>query len=593
MIAVVVELVLIFIGMWSRYLAAHPLGWTEEIAAISLSVITFLGGPVAVRRGRGMALTFFINRLRSPWKENVEAAGVWASLAFTTIALSTLPPFLARSMKLKTPVLGIPEVSGGLWLAIGYVLLTLYLIDTFRRFTRRQIATGAVICAGMAGLILAFRLLTQRDIIAWDPFVLLAIVFAAAFFAAAPIAIVLGLAAFAFILGGGTVPIATTPVAFQNGISSFILLAIPFFMLAGVLMDMGGMAGKLITMIAPLASRLPGGLLITQVIAVYVFSGVSGSKLADIAAIGSVMRRPLKEAGYDSAEATAVLAASAAMSETVPPSLPIIVLASVTSLSMGALFLAGIFPAALVGAFLVAGIIYRGRGGRYPRGAQGTFAQFLRSIPGAIPAIVLPLILVVGLVGGIGTATEVAAFAAVYAAIIAAALYGKLNKTELYRATAESATLAGITLLILSTATLMSQVITMDQIPQAVTAALQHAGGKATFLLLSVGGLVVLGSLLEGLPALLVFAPLLLPIATALGVNPLQYGIVLVVAMGIGAFAPPIGVGLYVACAIGETTVEKTMRPSLFYTAVLIAGLAVLTWIPAITLFFPHLFGLG
>jgi tripartite ATP-independent transporter DctM subunit len=488
-------------------------------------------------------------------------------------------------------MLNLPELSGSIWVAIGYLLLTIFVIDSFREFTLRQLAAGAGLFLIAAAGLLAYRIGIDNLVFELDPgFVMLAVA-AASLFAGVPISFVLGLTAFGFIFGTGTVPLSTAPYSFQTGISSFILLTIPFFMLAGVLMDKGGLANQLIRMLEPLTRGIRGGLLITQIVAVYLFSGVSGSKLADISAIGTVMRRPVKEAGIDESEAGALLACSAAMSETVPPSLAILILASITSLSVGALFMAGLLPAALIGIVLIVGVMWRGRGGRFPRSQPSNFGEFVRAVPGAIPALLLPLFLVGGIVFGVGTPTEVASFAVVYGLVIAATAYAHLNRIELLRAMAESATLAGITLLIVTTATLMAQMVTYDQIPKFLIGLLTSLGGQHAFLLISLGMLVVVGMLLEGLPALLIFAPLLIPIAAVLGIDPLHYGILVVIAMGIGAFSPPIGIGYYVACTLAGTTPEKAFRASIFYHVMLLVGLVVLTFVPSITTTLPHLAG--
>lgn len=592
-LAILLELALTFVGVWSRYIADQPIPWSEEIAGVCLNVVTFVGGAVALRQGRTMALTFFLDRMGPRLRAVAEGFGLWASLAFVAVVLQVMPAFLHRSLLLRTPVLGLPELTSAVWLPVGYALLAIALVTSMARIGLRVALAGLPAAVAAALVLFVFRFTSDQGLNNLDPAVPLALAFVLAFLCGVPIAFVLGLAAFAYILGSGSVPLAGAPVAFQSGISSFVLLAIPFFMLTGVLMDMSGMASKLVELIAPMVSRLPGGLLIAEVASVYVFSGISGSKIADIAAIGSVMRNPLRESGYAAEESTAVLAASAAMSETVPPSLTIIVLGSISSLSVGALFLGGILPALLMAIFLSIAIVYRGRRGRFVRGSGASFAAVVRAVPGAIPALLLPVVLVGGIVLGIGTPTEVSAFAAVYGFIVAALMYRRLRRAEFAHALVEASALGGMTLLILSTATLMSQMVTIDGLPRDVAQMLTTIGGRTAFLVLSVAGLVVLGSLLEGLPALLVFAPLLLPIAKALGVDQLQYGLVLIIAMGIGAFAPPIGVGLYVACAIGGSSLEKTIRPSLFYTAVLLIGLVVIAIWPPLTELLPHAAHLG
>jgi tripartite ATP-independent transporter DctM subunit len=591
--AILAEMVATIGSIVSRHFFNAPLAWTDDLSSICLNLIAFLGGAVAVQRGRGMSLDLFVQRMSPRLAEFVRAAGIWAALIFFVRVLMTTPDFLRQAQISRTPNLRLPTTVSAIWVPVGCVLLMIFLIDQLLRMRPNVIVRGGVVAAAGTALVFGVGKLNDQGILAIPPIVVLAVVFACCLIAAVPIGIVIGAAALAFIQIDGTISFATVPVALQSGISSFVLLAIPFFMLAGVLMDAGGLASRLVAVITPIVRRLPGGLLVAQVLSVYVFSGISGSKTADIAAVGSVMRRPLAEAGYPPEESTAVLASAAAMSETVPPSLAIIILASITSLSPATLFLAGIVPAAAMAAVLVAGITIRGRGGRYPSPSRLSIVESVRALPPALPALVLPVILVYGIAAGIGTSTEVSAVAALYGLVVVAAGYRSLRLRDLWRSCADASVLGGLVLFIIANATVLSQALTINQIPQHIASALGSVGGKTLFMVLSVITLVLLGMLLEGLPAIVVFAPLLLPVATTLHINSLQYGIVLLIAMGIGSFAPPIGAGLYVAAAIGETSITKVMRPAWFYTAILLVGILIIAVVPSITTALPSAFGRG
>ena len=325
----------------------------------------------------------------------------------------------------------------------------------------------------------------------------------------------------------------------------------------------------------------------------YVFSGMSGSKTADIAGVASVMREPLKERGYPPGESVAVLAAGAAMGETIPPSIAMLILGSVTSLSITALFMGGLLPAAVLAAALMAGILYRARGGRLPRGSPFSGRALVKAIMPALPAIFIPVILLGGLVGGIGTPTEVATFAVVYGLIVATFGYRTVTLKLLWDLLRESAVMAGMVLLVVATANLLSEAIVHAGIAATLPAFLQRvSGGPAGFLLVATIGMIVLGVFMEGLPALIVFGPLLLPIATQFGINPLQFGMIMIIAMGIGLMAPPAGVGLYIACAVGHASVKDSLSPSIFYNVVLVIGLALVVCFPEITLVIPRALGL-
>jgi tripartite ATP-independent transporter DctM subunit len=367
-----------------------------------------------------------------------------------------------------------------------------------------------------------------------------------------------------------------------DGVARFVLLALPFFILAGFVMEGGGISRRLVIFIAALVGRLRGGLM-----------QVSGSKAADVAAVGLVMRDMLDEEGYDRAEAAAVLAASAAMGECVPPSIAMLVLGSVTSLSMGALFAAGLLPAAVM-AFCLMVLIWT-RADRFlkpvprkePR--QSVLKLGLRAI---IP-FTMPAMLFAGIFSGFATPTEISAFAVAYGLFIAVFVYRELTLRQLIRIIIDASTVAAMVLFTLAAAQTFSWVLSAAQLPQGL-AALVFGLRDNTFIFLvaSIVALVVLGSLLEGLPAILILAPLLLPIATQLGINDLHYGIVLLIAMGIGAFLPPLGVGFYIACVVGRAPVAQSSRIMIPYVVVLLIGLLVVTFVPWFTLLLPDLFGL-
>jgi C4-dicarboxylate transporter, DctM subunit len=384
----------------------------------------------------------------------------------------------------------------------------------------------------------------------------------------------------------------SVPSTLGNGLASPLLAAIPFFMVAGVLMAATGMSRNLVGLIDHWVGHWRGGLLMTTVGTMYVFSGMSGSKTADIAAVGSVVREPLRERGYPPGETVAVLAASAVMGETVPPSIAMLVLGSITTLSISALFSAGLIPALVLAIALVGGIMLRARGRGLPKASVPfSFLTALRVVPASIPALLVPVIVIGSIIGGVTTPTEGSSVAVVYGLIAAAIVYRTLRPAILWQLLRDAAVTAGMILLILAAANLLTQAFVLDGLSQPVVAILTSTGSRLGFLVLTCVAMIVLGAVLEGLPALILFAPVLVPEAVRLGIDPIQFGILLIVSLGIGVFAPPIGVGLYIAAAIGGTSVADAIRPSLFYNLLLLIGLAVLISVPALTLFLPHLLG--
>jgi C4-dicarboxylate transporter, DctM subunit len=406
-----------------------------------------------------------------------------------------------------------------------------------------------------------------------------------------PIAFTIGLSGLALSLMNGGNVMLDLPAAFQQGVSNYVLQAIPFFMIAGVLMTVTGMGRRLVGMMAAWVGHWPAGLLIAQVGAMYVFSGLSGSKTADVAAIGAAMSQELKHRGYSPGESVATLAAAGAMGETIPPSLGILVLASVSSLSIGTLFLAGMLPALILAIVLIGGILMRNRGTRVPVPVPFDLRNALRQTAAAMPALAMPALLVGGIVLAVGTPTEISAFAVLYGAMVSLLVYRSIASGPLWTILRDAALLAGTVLLIISTASMLSEAITFDGLPARLVQSLA-AQGPATFWAASAIGLVIAGSVLEGLAGLMIFAPILMPLAASHGIDPIHYGIVVLVAIGIGSFAPPIGVGLYIACAAGGARIHEAMRPSAFYTLTLLVGLLLLILVPGITTAVPRWAGL-
>jgi C4-dicarboxylate transporter DctM subunit len=352
------------------------------------------------------------------------------------------------------------------------------------------------------------------------------------------------------------------------------------------------MAKRMVDMVQQWVGHWTGGLLIAEIVGMYIFSGVSGSKAADIATVGSVMKAPLREHGYPATESVAVLAAAAAMGETIPPSLALLVLGSITTLSVGSLFIAGIVPALVLAIALIVAAVIRSRIKGFRRGEPFHLRRALCSVPSALPALMVPVIVVGGIVGGVASPTESASFAVVYAFAVALLVYRAIGWRTCWVALRDATLIAGMILFMIAASNLLSQAIVTDGLGRTLAGAFDVLQSPLAFLFVTMAVMIVIGCVLEGLPAILIAAPILLPVATRFGIDPLQFGIVLAIAMGMGVFLPPIGIGYYVACAIGEAPVNRTMRPSLVYSAFVGLGLIVVILAPELTVWLPHHFGM-
>ncbi len=383
-------------------------------------------------------------------------------------------------------------------------------------------------------------------------------------------------------------PVIAVPQNMIDGTGNFILLALPFFIFAGLIMERGGISLRLVQFAMAIVGNVRGALLQVMVVTIYLVSGISGSKIADVAAVGSVMRGEMRRHGYLPEEGAAVLAASAAMAETIPPSIAMLVLGSVTPISIGTLFVAGLLPAALIAACLMALIWVQARHRTSPPMVER--GRRLAAIPPAILPLIMPVAMVMGIRFGIATPTEVSTFAVLYGLALSVLIYRGLPWRAVLQLTLSGAMSAGMVLFVLSSAQSFAWVLAAANLPQQLVILLDESGrSPAVFWIGSIVLLILVGTLLEGLPALIILAPLLLPIATGLGIDAVQYGIVLILAMGVGAFMPPVGIGFYVASAVAGSRVEAAARRMVPFLVVLVLAIALIAFVPGISLVVPHL----
>jgi C4-dicarboxylate transporter DctM subunit len=408
-----------------------------------------------------------------------------------------------------------------------------------------------------------------------------------------PIAFALGAASIVGLMLLDGVPLAIVASRVFGGIDSFTLLAIPFFILAGELMEGGGMSLRLVNLARTMVGHVRGGLGNVTIVAMMLFSGISGSTTADAAAVGSVMIPPMVRSGYAPERAAAIVAAAAGMGILVPPCLTMVVYGSVTNTSIAALFAAGFLPAFLMaGALLVHLRIESGRLG-LPTEPRASLREFLRALRASAWATLIPVIIFGGILGGIFTPTEAAVVAAVAALLIGRFAYREIGWREVGRILARTGLVCGTVMLMIAAANIFSWILTVKQVPQALAAAIQAAGGgRALFLLLSFVVFLVLFALLDGLPAMLMVMPVFVPIAQQLGVDLLHYGIMITLVTGIALFLPPFGVGLYIVLGLAGTTVTKLSRCLLPYQATMFVVSLIITFVPWLIYIVPSLLGL-
>ncbi len=595
--AVVGELGIVFVATLARWLANVSFLWTQESAALALSVIAFIGGAAAYREGQHVSVEAVV-RLLPPRGRAITAGLATSIVLVVSIAVAKFAVDIARSTwSTPSPDLHLPGGLSGLILACGSALVVLYtLAELLRRRSLVDLAALVVVLALCGGVILSKPLWEAWSLslgLQWQNYLWIGVVLMAILLAiGVPIAFVLLAIPIAYFFVSRQVPTIVVGQQMTDSTTSFLLLAIPFFVLAGVIMAHGGLGRRLVDLVTLFIGRLPGGLQQSVIGFMYLFSGLSGSKVADMAAVGTTLGPELERAGYQREQTAAVLAASSVMGETIPPSIALLVLGAATSLSVGGLFVAGIIPAAFL-ALLCAVIVAFTNRRVAPRGPSITWHQRARIILRGLPALGLPVILIYGVAGGVGTPTEVSSFAVVYGVIVAA-FYREMRPGRLWQSCRETAFLSGMIIFIIASATAFSWFLNIEQLPTTLTGVLNDMGDRRwAFVLASIALLVLMGAFLEGLPALIIFSPILLPMAVAVGVNPIQYGIVLIAAMGLGFYTPPIGIGAYVACSIAKTKVEKLFKPLLPYWIVLLLGIIVLGFVEWPSTVLPRLFHLG
>lgn len=408
-----------------------------------------------------------------------------------------------------------------------------------------------------------------------------------------PIAFALGGAATIGLMLMDGVPLNVVATRTFGAIDSFTLLAIPFFILAGELMETGGISHRLMTLARVLVGHVRGGLGNVVIMGMVFFSGISGSTQADAAAVGSVMIPSMKRHGYSAARAAAIVAAAAGMGILVPPCLTMVVYGSVTNTSIGALFAAGFLPAALMAIALMAHqMIDARRAGLVPE-PRATWGERARAFGSAFWALLTPVIIFGGILGGVFTPTEAAVVAAVYALVVGVFIYREIKPAFLYRALVRTGITSGVVMLMIAGANIFAWLMTVEQVPQTLARLLQSVGGgQSLFMVLSVLVFLVLFALLDGLPGMLMITPVFVPLAQQLGIDLLHYGIVMTTVMGISLFLPPLGVGLFIVLGISGASVREVSRHLLPYLATMLGVALLIVFVPWITYVVPASLGL-
>jgi tripartite ATP-independent transporter DctM subunit len=584
---VVAEIVILFAGVVARYVLRQPLIWSDELASILFLWLAMLGAVVAFHRAEHMRMTAVVASAKPAMQAYLDVVATCASLAFLLLIVWPAYDYAYEESFITTPALQIPNTWRAAALPIGVGLMAVFALLRLVRSADVRITLAAVL--SVAAVIGLFWLAQPWLRPLGNINLVIFFVGVAGFcvFAGVPIAFGFGLAVFGYLALTTRTPLMVLVGRMDEGMSHLILLAVPLFVFLGLLIEMTGMARAMVGFLASLLGHVRGGLHYVLLGAMYLVSGISGSKAADMAAVAPVLFPEMKARGAKPGDLVALLAATGAQTETIPPSLVLITIGSVTGVSISALFTGGLLPGAVLAITLATLVWWRYRGEDLSHVQKAGAGAIAKAFVVALPALALPFVIRAAVVEGIATATEVSTIGIVYGLVIGLLVYRQFDWRRLVPMLIDTACLSGAILLIIGTATGMAWGLTQSGFSRALAAAMTGLpGGAAAFIAVSIAAFMVLGSVLEGIPAIVLFGPLLFPIARAVGVHEVHYAMIIILAMGIGLFAPPFGVGYYAACAIGRVDPAEGIRPIWGYMLALLVGLIVVAMFPWISIGF-------
>jgi C4-dicarboxylate transporter, DctM subunit len=386
------------------------------------------------------------------------------------------------------------------------------------------------------------------------------------------------------------VPLVVVPQRMLSSVDSFVLLAVPLFIAAGFIMEASGIAGKLLDLARVMVGHMRGGLGQIVVVAEMFFSGISGSTVADVSAISSMVLPSMKKAGYEKGHSVAIISAASAMGILIPPCINMVIMGGMVSISVAALFFAGFLPAFVLAGLIMILLAVQARSLNVQPLPRATTVEFWSAVRKALIPLGMPLIIFGGILGGVMTPTESAAVAVLYSLVVGFAVYRSLTWKRVFDIAILTGTLTGAVLLMVQMASSFAYLMAIEDLPARISEGiLRVSHAPWFFLIVSALIFIFIGSLLEGLPAMIIFIPILLPVAVTVGVDQLHWGIVVIAALGIGMFVPPTGVGLIIACSVADCSIEAASKALVPLMIALVAGLGVLIFFPEITLVVPRL----
>jgi tripartite ATP-independent transporter DctM subunit len=584
---VTIEVALLFAGIVARYVLHAPLTWSDELASVLFLWLAMLGSVVALRHGGHMRMTTFINRASPQRRAFLEAFGTGSAIAFLVLILGASQQFALEEWDMSMPGLDISSGWRAAAMPVGVILMLASAVLRLMLHARPMTAARALLGIAVVSCLLLLGKPTLMELGNANLLIFFVGMLSVCVFLGVPIAFAFGLATFSYLATTTATPLVVLVGRMSEGMSHLVLLSVPMFVFLGLLIEVTGMARRLIAFLASLLGHVRGGLSYVLIGAMYLISGISGSKAADMAAIAPALFPEMRKRGQKPGELVALLSATGAQTETIPPSLVLITIGSVTGVSISALFTGGMMPAIVVGLMLCVVVWRRNRGEDLSGVPRIPKREIGRSLIRALPALALPFVIRAAVMEGVATATEVSTIGIVYSFIVGLLIYREFDWSRLRPMLVETASLSGAILLIIGAATGMAWALTQSGFSNSLAAWMAELpGGQYAFIAVSVIGFVVLGSVLEGIPAIVLFGPLLFPIARAVGVHEVHYAMVVILSMGIGLFAPPFGVGYYTACAVSRVDPSEGLHPLIPYILTLVLGVIIVAAVPWISIGF-------
>jgi tripartite ATP-independent transporter DctM subunit len=581
-VIVVAETFILFAGVVSRYVFNNPIFWTDELANFLFLWLSMLGTVVALRGDGHMRLTTLVGWVRPGLGRWFNSVGALVVIVFV---LQILPPaftYLNEQQYNELTSLGISEGYRAVSLLVGMSLAAIIaILRLIENTTWRDFAIAVLVVAGVSATLWYFQA-QLTTMVFGSLFIFFVVLVGACVAIGVPIGFTFGIATMSYLMTTTTdMPLSVVVNRMDDGMSNLLLLSVPMFVFLGLLMEMTGIARVMVAFLVALVGHVRGGLSYVLLGAMYLVSGISGSKAADMAAVAPVLFPEMRRRGQHPGELASLLATSSAMSETIPPSLVLITIGSVTNVSISALFTGGLLPALVAAIALVVVAWWRSRKEDTAGRRRAPGREIARTFLIALPGLTLPFVIRFAVVRGVATATEVSTVGVVYTALLGLLIYRQFDWRRIYPLLVETVALTGAVMLIVGTATAMAWALTQSGFSNWLVAGMASVpGGRAGFLAITIVTFIFLGSVLEGIPAILLFGPLLLPVARAMGVHEVHYSIIVILAMGIGLFAPPLGVGFYGACAIGKISPDDALWRIWPYIFALVVALVIVAAVP-------------